>query len=496
MKKIKLLAMFLLGVIVIHSCSEDDLSLVNPNTLSPDTFFSSKEQVQSAVNATYVNLQTTGLYGRLMWYMLDNMSGENSGNEQQEVDKRTFAEYTFTSGNQFIADYYDNCYRGINKCNFVINNEDKIRELQSSVMTDQEKNKALAEARFLRAQYYWLLVRRFGDVPLRVDGSTPEGLPRAPKESVIQLIIEDLQFAKNNLLSKGAEQKGRATQGAALAFLGKVLLYEGRYSDALQEFNRISGYGLYPDYFDNFKEETENGIESIWEIQYNTSLGVRDEQWNNGAVSGTGANHVHFRGQDYGLLNWFNVYPSDDLRSAFESGDNRFQGSFYVVGDSYNNGNNTFEDADFVENGGNTRPAAWKKYQSYYKGVDENQESGINPRVIRYADVLLMMAECENEVGTQAAAVGLINQVRARAGLTGLATSLSKNQVFDAIVNERKVELAGEQVRFDDMIRWGIIGSELSGTGFQVGKHELFPIPSNEINTNVNIGSEDQNPGY
>ncbi len=496
MKKIKLLATLLLGIISVNSCSDEDLSLVNPNTLSPDTFFTSKEQVQSAVNATYVNLQPTSLYGRLIWYMLDNMAGENGDNAQQEADKRTFAEFTFNSSNQFIADFYDGCYRGINKCNFVINNESKIQELPNSEMSSQEKNKAIAEARFLRAQYYWLLVLRFGDVPLRIDASSPEGLPRSPKAEVVQLIIQDLEFARDNLLTKGAEQKGRATRGAALAFLGKVLLYQERYADALTEFRKISGYGLEADYFDNFREETENGIESIWEVQYNTSLGVRDEQWNNGPVSGTGANHVNFRGQDYGVLDWFNVYPSDDLVAEFETGDNRFAGSFYVVGDTYNNGANTFVSDDFNENGGNTRTVAWKKYQNYYKTTTENQESGINPRVIRYADVLLMMAECANEAESQAVAIGLINQVRTRAGLSGLSTGLSKAQVFDAIVHERKVELAGEQVRFDDMIRWGIVATELQGTGFVPGKNELFPIPDNEINTNVNISAADQNPGY
>ncbi len=485
---------FLLGLVIINSCSEEDLGLVNPNALSPDTFFSTEEQVQSAVNAAYANLQTPALYGRLIWYMLDNMSQENAGNGQQEGDKRTYAEYTYNATNQFITDYWDSSYRGINKANFVINNEERISNLSEAVLTDQVKNKFLGEARFLRAHYYWLLVNRFGDIPLRIDGSSPEGLPKSPKSDVINLIIDDLRFAAANLLSKAEEERGRATKGAAQAFLGKVLLYQEQYGDALTSFRSMSGYALETEYFDNFKEETEHGIESVFEVAYNINLGTGNK-WDSNVV-GQGANHATFRGQDYGVLDWFNVYPSDDLRAEFETGDNRFQGSFYVVGDIYNNGNNTLVASDFAENGGNVRPAAWKKYQNYYKQTSEVQESGINAKVIRYADVLLMMAECENEVGTQAGAIALINQVRARAGLSGLSSGLSKEQVFQAIVHERRVELAGEQVRFDDLLRWGMAGSELSSFGFQTGKHELWPIPDQEISTNASLGSEDQNPGY
>jgi hypothetical protein len=495
MKTYKFILTALLGIFIIHSCSDKNLELSNPNQLSPDTFFSNEAQVQSAVNAAYANLQTVALYGRLIWYMMDNMSHEQSGNAQQEADKVTFADFSFDSSNGQIAEYWDSCYRGINKANFVIGNESIINQIPENELSTTRRAKFLAEARFLRAQYYWLLVNRFGDIPLRNgDFTQPEGKPISPKADIINLIVGDLTFASANLLPKSQEEIGRATKGAAQAFLGKVLLYQKQYGPALDSFNKMSGYALENDYFDNFKEETEHGIESVWEVEFDLSLGT-GSKWDSPVV-GQGQNHATFRGQDYGVLNWFNVYPSDDLVAEFESGDNRFQDSFYVVGDTYNNGNNTFVSGDFAENSGNIRPVAWKKYQNYYKQVDEAQESGINAKVIRYSDVLLMMAECENEVGTQAAAVGYINRVRTRAGLTGLPTTLNKTQVFDAIVHERKVELNGEQVRFDDMIRWGIVAQELSSTNFQAGKHELWPIPDREIATNPNVTDADQNPGY
>ncbi|MRX65867.1 RagB/SusD family nutrient uptake outer membrane protein [Maribacter luteus] len=496
MSKYKLLVVLLMGVFLVDSCSENDLELSNPNQLSPDTFFSNESQVQSAVNAAYANLQPFGLYGRLMFYMMDNMSHENAGNSQQEGDKVTFADFTFDSSNNQIFDYWDGCYRGINKANFVIANSDRINEISEGALSTVRKQKFIGEARFLRAYYYWLLVNRFGGVPIRTGGADDlaEGSPRSTKAEVINLIIEDLTYASENLLSKSNEDNGRATKGAAQAFLGKVLLYEEEYALALDAFQAMSGYDLETDYYDNFKEETEHGIESIFEVEYDIALGT-DAKWDS-SVSGSGPNHATFRGQDYGVLNWFNVYPSDDLVAEFEPGDNRFQGSFYVPGDTYNNGQNTFVASDFAENGGNVRSVAWKKYQNYYKQTDEASESGINVKIIRYSDVLLMMAECENEVGTQANAIGYINRVRARAGLANLPLTLSKAQVFDAIVHERKVELNGEQVRFDDMIRWGIVASELADTNFQSGKHELWPIPDREISSNANLSAADQNPGY
>jgi hypothetical protein len=339
-----------------------------------------------------------------------------------------------------------------------------------------------------------MLVNRFGNVPLRNgDFSQPEGKPISPKADVVKLIIEDLEYASIHLLPKASEVNGRATKGAAQALLGKVLLYEKRYGDALTSFKKMSGYDLEVDFYDNFKEETEHGIESVWEVQYDLSLGT-GAKWNSPVV-GAGQNHATFRGQDYGNLNWFNCYPSDDIFNSYEAGDNRVNGTMYFVGDTYNNGNNTMVAANFVAES-DQKPRAWKKYQNYYKQTDEVQESGINAKVIRYADVLLMMAECENEVGTQSTAVGYINRVRARAGLGALSTTLSKSAVFEAIVQERKVELVGEQVRFDDLVRWNRAATFLAGTGFQAGKHELWPIPDQEISSNPNVTSDDQNPGY
>ena len=481
---------------LISSCSEKDLTLSDPNQIPPETFFVKRIQVESAVTAAYANLQTRGLYTRHMFFMMDNMAHENEGNSQLESDKRAYLDFSFNSSHGPIGDYWDTCFRGINKANLVIDNQEAINtNILEKDLSQVLKDKYIGEAKFLRGLYYFFLVTRFGGVPLVTTVADDDtGVARSTKEEVYAQIVKDLKDASADLLPKADEDLGRATQGAAIALLGKVYLFQGKYQAALDEFEKLEGYDLEPDFFDNFRIETENGIESIFEVQYTAALGSAN-QWDS-AVSGAGIHETTFRGQEYGLLNWFNVYPSDRLLDEYEAGDERYAATFYSVGDEYNAGSSTIVQDD-LKNGDVFRRAGWRKYQNYYKTDSEDTRSEINMKVIRYADVLLMMAECENEVGTQATAIGYINQVRMRAGgLSALATTLSKEQVFDAIVHERAVELAGEQCRFNDLIRWGIAMDVLSDTNFNESIHTLLPIPDREFSSNPLMSSADQNPGY
>lgn len=493
MKNIKLISVFLGCFLMTISCSEEDLELTNPNQLSPDSFFKTEAQVQSAVNAVYSNMQTAGLWSRHMFFMMDNLAHENGGNQQLEADKRQYLDFSFDSSHDPIGNYWESCFRGINKANFVLGNQDAINEISNGQLSAASKSKYVGEAKFLRGMYYFYLVTRFGGVPLIID--IPEGgdgFPRSSEEEVYQQIIKDLSEAAPALLPKGEEVDGRATQGAAYAMLGKVYLFQEQYQLALDAFDQVMGYSLEAEFYDNFTEENEHGIESIFEIEYNDELGT-DAQWNS-SVSGAGPNEATFRGQEYGLLNWFNVYPSDRNLDEFEEGDLRYAASFYSVGDEYSEG--TIVEGDLADAAGEIRRAGWRKYQNYYKDASEDQESGINMKYLRYSDVLLMMAECQNRLGNQAAAVGLINQVRDRAGLDSLSSALTQQQVFEAIVHERAVELAGEQIRFNDLLRWGIAADVLSDTNFQESKHTLLPIPDREISSNEAITAADQNPGY
>jgi hypothetical protein len=500
------------AMVIISACSTKDLELTNPNELSPETFFTTKAQVEAAVNATYANLQTGGMFVRMYVYSMDLMGADAAENPQLEDNNREFARFTFNSNSGNIGDYWESCYRGINKANFVIGNAERINAVSPSLLTQAQKNKYLGEAHFMRALYYFFLVIRFGDIPLITEIPTSlAGSPKSPKQAIYDLIVSDLQYASTNLLSKTAEQKGRATKEAATAMLGKAYLYQEKYDLALTEFQKIYGaYALEPNYFDNFMEETEYGVESIFEVDFDESISANP--WVHGS-RGDGTGEVTLRGQDYGFNDWFNTYPDEDLLAEYEAGDPRYNDNFYTDG-------SIFEPTGQIVRVGTPpvtdppynratdpeyyidleRPAGWRKYQNYYKRANENMASSINFRYLRYADVLLMMAECENKRpgGDQDAAIGYINQVRQRpsTNMPPLATGQSADAVFDAIVKERRVELAGEQLRFSDLVRWGLAASELASKGFNPSTHYLWPIPAREISTNPEVGPEDQNPGY
>ncbi|MBP6460403.1 MAG: RagB/SusD family nutrient uptake outer membrane protein, partial [Crocinitomicaceae bacterium] len=446
MKKIKYIVVILTGVLAINSCDTKDLEVKNPNELSPETYFKTEAQVQASVNAAYAHLQTRGLYGRHIFFALDNMSQENKGNPQLEGNKKPFLNFSFDATNDIIQYYWESCFLGISRANFVLDNEAIIKDLPISVLSVEKKQKFLGEAHFLRGLYYFILVNRFGDLPIYTK-QTIVGAARSPKADVYKLILEDFDFASKNLLADSAEQNGRATKEAAFAYLGRVNLYLKKYDEALAALNKVTGYSLESNFYNNFMDETEHGSESVFEVEYDEKLGTGDK-WGSD-TGGTGNAEATFRGQEYGNLGWYNVYPSDNLLDEYEAGDKRFGDTFYVPGSVYNNGKNIMTANNFGTSEGNRR-AGWKKYQNYYKRTDENQDSSINFKLVRYSDILLMKAECENQRagGSQAAAIGYITEVRTRAGLT-TTIAATKDAVFKAIVHERKVELAGEQLRFD-----------------------------------------------
>jgi hypothetical protein len=528
---------FLVGLVVlVNSCDADKLELTNPNELKPETYFENETQVQAAVNAAYGNLQTRGLYNRHIWFGYDNMAHENSGNSQLESDKRQYLNFSFDATHGPIGAFWESCYRGINKANFVISNEDKINAILPSEMADERKAKFLGEARFLRALYYFMIVTRFGDAPLVLEPpyEVTDGLPRSPASEIWTLIEQDLQYAAANCLDRADEEAGRATTGAAWAMLGKVYLFQEKYQEAMNAFGHVTGYSLVDRFLDNFEEETEHNNEQIFQVEFNIAAG-NSSNWSSDR-SDIGQNEACFRGQEYGCNDWFNVYPSANLFHEFEAGDPRIDYCFYVPGDVpdteeddeirensflINGGSDTVTIAPIVlANGDTYNKVGWRKYQNYYKQANEDQKSGINMNIIRYADVLLMMAECQARLGnigdaaTVGSAVELMNRVRARTDVamppypTADYPVGNIDEFMVALEHERKVELCGEQVRWPDLVRWGRAAafiSQLSTTQqlpvqeaselqFNAGTHLLWPIPQQEIDANVNIN--ENNPGY
>lgn len=541
-KKLFVPALILSALVLNTSCDADKLELANPNELAPETYFANEAQVRAAVNAAYGQMQTHGMYNRMMWYCNDNMSHENTCNPQQELDKREFLNFSHTASHGMIYQYWASCYRGIYKANFVINNEAKIDAIET--LSDALRDKYIGEAKFMRALYYFWLVDKFGDIPLYLDvPADGKGLARTPKAEIWAQIETDLLDAAAKCRTKAVEESGRATSGAAWALLGKARLYQGKYPEALEAFNNVTGYSLEAKYFDNFKEEDENGEESIFEVQFSVKAGT-SSAWGAGN-NDAGKNEATFRGQEYGIANWFNVYPSQDLWNEFETDnaadkynngvkvDPRRSFCMLVTGDPLGTaGKKVGYDTVWINPKNHSlgwsalNPIrGWNKYQNYYKwdseGKEESNFSGINMKVIRYADVILMKAECQalKTPADLTAAVTLLNEIRGRGDVAmPLYGSPEMNTIFPvgtvdqfkkALEHERKIELCGEQVRFPDLVRWGrlnqfitveiqntIPAADKAALVFQSPKNNLFPIPQLEIDANPNLTNLDQNPGY
>jgi starch-binding outer membrane protein, SusD/RagB family len=541
--KSPLSAVLLVVFLFLYGCNVDKLELTNPNELTPETFFENEIQVQKAVNAIYANLQTRGLYQYDLYNMMDFMSLEQLSMVDPYYDE--FLLYSFDENDVHIADYWKKCYSGINKANFVINNEAAINTIPDGMMSQVKKNKYIGEARFLRAFYYFLLVTRFGDVPLYLDiPADGKGLARTPKAEVWAQIEEDLIAASGNCLSKELEDKGRATSGAAWALLGKARLFQANESKDQKDYiaakeaflhvlNDTQNYALEDRYSANFEEETEHGPESIFEIEFNPDLGTND-LWSVND-DGAGLNECTLRGADYGCLNWYNACPTQELVDEFETvadngvkDDPRLGYCIYRTGDLYNQGMNTMIiNNDTIWSWEDDHPVVreiiprygWKKYQNYYKQDWESYYSGINFKVIRLADVLLMMAEIENELNHIPEAIAYMNQVRNRAdvmmpnyGTTAMDNIYpvsNQEQIRKAIEHERKIELCNEQVRINDLIRWRSLEDFIKNEArpklpswlrdiiyFDPAKNYVWPIPKSEINSNPAITEEDQNNGY
>ena len=509
MKYLSIIPLCILFVLV-SSCDSSILDKNNPNQLSTATFFKTSDQAISAVNAIYSGLQANNLYNREYFFLQDLLSDDmQSGGAQLEAARARILNYVFDGSNPLVAANWRGWYRIVLRANLVIQN---VPDADESAVSPELKKRLLGEARFLRGWAYFELVSLWGPVPLIMEPSTtPDGVPRAGSEDEIyQVIFDDLNFAATNLPNKkdysGADV-GRACKEAAQALAAKAYMYRGEYDKAKPLLQAVidspSGFKLVDRYLDNFQEENENNSESIFEVQFSTAFGTADA-WN---ADGQGIAEITFRGQEYGPNAWRNIIPSDGLVAEFETvangaakDDPRSTYSFFRIGDTFNSGQDVLT-SDIVQ-GDPNRPS-WKKYEMIYKQHDENSASGINFRVIRYADVLLMMAEVENETGSPSAAVPYLNQVRDRADVqmphypTAQYPTGTKEEVFKAIKHERRVELNGEQIRNRDIRRWrrqGKLDSEPI-SGWQ-SKYDLLPIPYEEIDNNSAMDPGDQNSGY
>jgi starch-binding outer membrane protein, SusD/RagB family len=487
------------------SCNDNLLDRTNPNEFTPDSFYKNGDQIVGAVNAVYSSLQSLDLFCR-EYFFLHDMRGDDvaSGGGQLETHRAQLLTGSYDASNGVLMQVWRGWYRLIHQANQVIENAPKASEK----VTEELKMRVEGEAKFLRALAYFDLVTVWGGVPLMKTYATDIGqdLPRSSEEEVYSLIISDLETAIANLPLKSAYDAsniGRANKEAAQNLLARVHMQRGDYDLAEPLLQAIIDGGAFTNplnswkdipYIENFREESEFNVESLFEVAFTEANG--GSSWD---ASGQGTStEVTFRGQEYGPNAWRNLIPSASLMDEYEKvadgdakDDPRYNATFYFVGDSYWNG------AKVLTNWG------WKKYQKIYKAENEDARSGINMRVMRYTEVLLNMAEVQNALGNDAAAIDYLNEVRSRVGVempeypTANYPANSPAEVFRAIVHERRVEFAGEQIRNRDILRWRKLGKLPSEPiSYYAEKHALAPIPQQEINSNAVLTEEDQNPGW
>lgn len=504
---IKILCTCLALTIVTVSCS-DFLDVPVNGTLTPDSFYNTNEDANSAVLAAYDmltwNNNPWGWCAPVLVKTLpsdESTGGGASSGDQPDYD--SIDKYSYDSGNSKIEGTWSLAYYGIYRCNLVVDN----------VAGDTDmKKQHIAEALALRAYNYLDIAAFYGGGPLLLttDISPDEyDQPRVSLDVMYDQIEADLLAAMPDLPLKSAyadSDKFRMSKGTAQALLGKTRLYRKDYSGALTAFNDLINSGEYqldPDFSNVFRTAGELGSGSIFEAVFSNDvghnwgtnpwdLGQSERQWeSNMHIQLMGPREGEFGNTTGGIIEgWGFNYPSPKLASIYDAyGDSVRKDATIMSGDDYNAAGGSVTGNAYDYNG-------WLrlKYGTYPEESDMStsiqQNYGTNWRLIRYADVLLMAAEAAAFSGDEMTARQYINTVRTRAGLSD--TNASGGDLVKVLQDERMMELAFEGFRYIDLIRWGIADQELGGLGY-TAKNSLFPVPANEI---LRAPSLDQNPGW
>lgn len=496
MKKInRLFTTILISTLLLIGCSKF-LDLDPPYTQDAENFFQNEQDYLRALTGAYDLLQ-----GMFVSYWIGDIASDNciAGGESVTDTEGLHQIENMTHGavNNELTSVMRFNYCGIGRCNFILEPKEVEVEFPS-------KATILAEAKFLRAFYYFELVKFFGDIPLVVDQRLGvqqiNQLERTPASEVYDQIEKDLNDAIAVLSYKSESShsgiKGRIDKGAALALLGKVYLYQENWSLANQTFDILINTGYYSlasDYSTLFLKENENNSETVFDVEYSDqeggSYGCLICLEGNLTVGYQGIRQ--YDGEQYGDGNSYNL-PTQNLYEFFEYQDPRREATCLNI-DQFiadNSPGTTYG----VGAGGHTgfyNNKYIKSREEMLNGIPDNDlTSGVNYRVIRYADVLLMAAEALNKVGDDVKSLIYLNQIRQRVGL--FEKTSSGDLLYEDILKERRSELSCEGHRFFDLVRTGKAANEING--FIVGKHELFPIPQDEID--LAGGNWPQNSGY
>ena len=447
------------------------LDVLDENNPTVDSYFKTASELQNGVNAIYSTLRSGELVGREWFFTHDMRSGECSpGGAQLEAPRAELLKQASPApSNSVMSNVWTGAYQMINRANMVL--------FKAPDVTDNVtlRDRLVGEAKFLRGWAYFELVSQWGDVPLYTEpvSSHIDFKGKSPAADIYALIISDLTEAAQKLpASYGASDNGRATKGAANALMGRVQMQKGDYAAAKTALLQVYGKYSLVNYLWNFDGDAKDdkgaqittghefNAESIFEVVF-VDRGDNNFNWGyNGEGSTSPLSTV--RNQEYGIT-WGNIIPSNRLLNEFEPNDPRYKFTIFEEGDQIltqsPDGPKTLVSADMniatSDKGGVVKKRFFRKYGIYDWVNSGFHPGGINHRLIRYADVLLMLAECEAEVGTPVQAASYINEVRSRPGVNMTAVTLaSKNDALKAVMHERSDELSAEQVSNIDILRW------------------------------------------
>jgi hypothetical protein len=480
MKRKILICSLIATLFSINSC-QDALEEVPLDFTSPENFYTNAKEARFGAYSLYNTLVNQFSYNLSLWRVNDYATNAlDGGNTNAAIQLDQF------SYDANIADinYWGEAYRSILRANLILENVPEI------TMNEAEKNAILAEAHAIRAWHYFNLVRLFGDVPLRtevqISRQEASSNPRVDKEVIYDLILEDLTFAENNLpLEYPPSEVGRATQGAAKTMLAVVHLTRGEFQQARDKAKEVMDLGVYElmaDYRDVFDPDTKNNAEHILSAQFQK---FRVGAWFESVLSPAGSVPCGF---SQGTVNpeWYESFP-DTYRKDIS-----------VMTEFVNDAGDTLQTYD--------RPYV-KKYIAWSQLDRGGCFSGENNfPILRYAEVLLIFAEAENEVnGPTPAAYEAINAVRERArtrpdgtedveALPDLA-GLNQSDFRNAVYQEREWELCFEAHGWFDLVRTGrlIEVNQAAGKTNVSETHLLYPIPQSALDLNTALT---QNPGY
>lgn len=480
----------LFGSLTFTSC-EDFLTEEVRGQQNLDTYFTTADECEAYITGCYQDITCGGWWNINTVWLLSEMCSDDAwmGNTtQSQSDYISLAHYQGNgASNGPISNFWQYRYKGILRCNVAID------RISNAELEDKElQARLVAEARFLRGYFYFELARNFGGVPLITEFKMPEeiqGITRASLENTYKFIEEDL-IAAAEILPKRSEyadaDMGRATSGAALGLLGKVYLYQEKWTEArdvLQKLIPESGYtgedaqtteyDLLPNFGDVWDKDFDNSVESLFEVQYEYHATL--------AVGGSLSTVTGARSCGAALGDgWAWCQPTANLEAAYSEDDERREwtiiktGCTEIKGETEENFTKILNDNkeisvydDCVEkynlpaNSLVIDPSGHKSgriIRKYYLPLNDRPEvyntdkSPLNHRILRYADVLLMYAEACNELSDDTHAQAALNRVRNRAGLSPV--SVTGNELRHAIRNERRLELAFEQNRLYDIRRW------------------------------------------